>query len=403
MRVFHRLSPLLLLAALAPAAQAVTVEQIPSPRPQSWVVDLTSTLSSETRQQIDLLSDAVKAQTGAEMVVVVVDTTEGVPSRDFATRLANTWGIGERGKDNGLLVFAALADHKAEIVLGNGLDDESRVRESQIIMQIEMVPRFRTGDPAGALLQGAAACAKRILGADVALQEPVAAAPPLPAPAEPLPSAAPPIPQTQAPQPLVSPAPAPSSGLGILPGIGVGGAFLLCIGGIILWAVLMLRPPRCQQCKQTMQQLSEDADDADLSSSERTEERIGSVDYQIWFCPVCGQKKRRRMSSFSGYTKCPSCSAQTLWTTRSTVREATYTYGGEVRVDSQCANCSYSDSQTYFTPQLKERTYDSSSSSSSSSLLSSSSSSSSSSSGSSSSDSGFSGGSSSGGGASGSW
>jgi len=381
MRVFHRLSPLLLAAALVPAAQAVTVEQIPSPRPRSWVVDLTSTLPPETRQQIDLMGDAVKAQTGAEMAVVVVDTTEGVPSRDFATRLFNTWGIGERGKDNGLLVFAALADHKAEIVLGNGLDDAVRVQESQIIMQVEMVPRFRTGDPAGAILQGATACAKRILGADVEAQGISTSLPSPEAPHIPKPYVPP------APRPLVSPRPAPQGGPGDWLFLGGLGSILLTALGLVLgFGIKSLLPPRCRQCKQTMQKLSEDADDAHLERSEQTEERIGSVDYQIWICPACGEeRKTRRSRFFSGYTTCPSCSAKTLQTNRTTIVAATYSYGGEVRVDSRCVSCSYTDSRIYSTPMLTRSSSSSSSSNSSSSS------------------SGFSGGSSSGGGASGSW
>src|SRR5436309_14771706 len=131
MRTVHRLSliPILVLflsAVLAPA-HAATVEQIHSPRPAGWVVDLTMTLSPEIQAQLNHLSDTVKAQTGAEMAVVVVDSTEGVPSREFATRLFNTWHIGQRRKHNGLLVFAALSDHEAEIVLGKGLNDDVRV------------------------------------------------------------------------------------------------------------------------------------------------------------------------------------------------------------------------------------------------------------------------------------
>ncbi|HEX3555292.1 MAG TPA: TPM domain-containing protein [Thermoanaerobaculia bacterium] len=183
MRNVRRPSPILLLFLLAapiPAAQAVSVEQVHSPRPAGWVVDLTATLSPEMQGELNRLGNAVKARTGAEMAVVVVDSTEGVPSREFATRLFNTWHIGQRRKHNGLLVFAALNDHKAEIVLGKGLNDEVRVQESQAVMQEEMVPRFRSGDLVGAILHGAAACAQRLLGVDVALPEPVAAATPAP-------------------------------------------------------------------------------------------------------------------------------------------------------------------------------------------------------------------------------
>ena len=156
---------LLGLAACTARATAVelTVEEIPTPRPAGWAVDLTHTLPPERLAELNQLGDQIKEKTGAEMAVVVVSSTGGADSHEFATRLFNTWGIGERGKGNGLLVFAALADHKAEIVLGTGLDGQASRRESEAVMQGEMVPRFRAGNPAGAIVLGAIACARRIL------------------------------------------------------------------------------------------------------------------------------------------------------------------------------------------------------------------------------------------------
>lgn len=153
----------LLLGLIACTARAIPLEEIPTPRPNGWAVDLTGTLPPERLAELNQLGDQIREKTGAEMAVVVVSSTNGVDAHEFATRLFNAWGIGERGKENGLLVFAALADHKAEIVLGRGLDGEAGRRESEAVMQEEMVPRFRAGNPAGAIVLGAIACARRIL------------------------------------------------------------------------------------------------------------------------------------------------------------------------------------------------------------------------------------------------
>src|SRR5262245_34317171 len=151
-----------LLAALP--AHAVRVEEVPSPRPASWAVDLTGTLSSETLQALDRLGELVQQQSGAGLAVAVVPSTEGVPHRQFATDLANRWGIGDREKDNGVLVFAALDDRAAEIVLGDGIDNALEVTAAQEVMNTVMVPRFRNGDPAGAIYFGAVGAASRVLG-----------------------------------------------------------------------------------------------------------------------------------------------------------------------------------------------------------------------------------------------
>src|SRR5262249_28580195 len=86
----------LLMAAALPAA-AVTVEEIPSPRPNGWAVDQTGRISQERLAEIDRVGDEVRAKGGGEIAVVVIGTTDGVPSRPFATRLFNRWKIGQAG------------------------------------------------------------------------------------------------------------------------------------------------------------------------------------------------------------------------------------------------------------------------------------------------------------------
>jgi uncharacterized protein len=96
---------------------------------------------------LDRLGDEARAQIGAELAAVVIGSTDGVPHRQFATDLANRWGIGDRYRDNGVLILAALDDRAAEIVHGEGIDDDVRVTITLEIMHGEMVPRFRAGDP----------------------------------------------------------------------------------------------------------------------------------------------------------------------------------------------------------------------------------------------------------------
>jgi uncharacterized protein len=366
----------LILASLSVStipAHAVTVEEIP--RPTGWVVDQTGTLPAEALEELNRLGDEVKAKTGAELAVVVVGTTNGVEPREFATRLFNHWGISERDKNNGLLVFAALDDRAAEIVLGDGVDDYAQVQASEEIMQGVMMPRFRQGDPAGAVLQGATACAARIFGVS---------APSKPAKAGALPQASP-VPFRRSP-PLILPR-----------GVGFFLLFLALSSVAVGLIWLAVRPRHCPKCRTKMVLLSEEEDDAHLEPSERTEERIGSVNYNIWHCPGCGEIRKTRWGRlFSGYSACPGCHARTSASLSTTVHAATQSTTGLVRVIEHCAHCSHSRSYTYSTPLLAEPAeYGSSATSSSFS--------SSSSSSSFSSNSGSDGGHSSGGGASGRW
>lgn len=153
-----------LLLLLAVPAGAFTADDVPSPRPEGWVVDLTGTLPIGTVSELNRLGDEVKTRTGAELAVVVIPTTGGADPHAFAAHLFETWRIGGPGKGDGVLVFTALDDQTAEIILGGGLDGEARVRESEAILRGEMKTRFHGGDPAAAIRNGAQACAARILG-----------------------------------------------------------------------------------------------------------------------------------------------------------------------------------------------------------------------------------------------
>ena len=348
MRVRHRSCfafglLLLLLIVLASPARAFTADDIPSPRPAGWVVDLTGTLPIDTVTELNRLGGEVKTRTGAELAVVVIPTTGGADPHGFATHLFNTWGIGERDKDNGVLVFTALDDHAVEIVLGDGLDGESGSRESAAILQEEMIPRFRAGDPAGAILQGARACARRILGVGGA-EAPAPSPAPAPQPFQPEP--------LSAPQPAYQPPPVPS-------GVNIGVLFALGLIAVFVGVVVfLLRPTRCPRCREKMTMLGEAADDAYLKPSEKVEERIGSLDYQIWVCPACGEVTKRQALRFSGYKRCPECSARTLRSSSWTIETATYSHGGQVQVEQTCANCPYSHSYVYATPMLIRPRYE---------------------------------------------
>jgi uncharacterized protein len=183
----------LLLLLLAAPAGAFTADDVPSPRPEGWVVDLTGTLTIDTVTELNRLSDEIKARTGAELAVAVIPSTGGADPHDFAAHLFKAWGLGEPGKgkpgkNNGVLVFTALDDQAAEIILGGSAKSSAGVRESEAILKGEILSRFRGGDPAAAIRNGAQACAARILGVDLptaapAPEEVVVSSPAAPAPA----------------------------------------------------------------------------------------------------------------------------------------------------------------------------------------------------------------------------
>jgi uncharacterized membrane protein YgcG len=157
---------LLLTAVLVGGAaegRAVKMSDIPSPRPDGWVTDLTGRIPPDTLGKINRLGNEIKAQTKSEIAVAVVDDVNDVNTRGFATRLFHRWGIGRRGSDDGVLIFISLDGHRAEIILGSGIDAPGRRRISEEILRTEIAPLLREGDAAGALLAGMQGCARRVL------------------------------------------------------------------------------------------------------------------------------------------------------------------------------------------------------------------------------------------------
>lgn len=389
---------LLLLAALP--ASAVSVDAVPNPRPGGWVVDMVGVLTAEDVRALEQLGNDVQSQIGAQLAVAVVGSTDGVPHRQFATELANRWGLGDPEKDNGVLVFAALDDRAAEITLGEGSDDAAQTAIALDVMNGEMVPLFRAGDPAGAIFAGALGCARRILGATPSIggRPAAAAVPQTAAPAAALPSYA--LPQD------ASSAPGCAGGalfFGMLALLG-GGGIATIVGARRAYR---RRPRRCEKCSVEMVRLEEAEDDAHLSSGEQLEERLGSVDYDVWLCLTCSRVEKLRYGAFfTSYASCPRCGARTVSSTSFTESEASESSEGSVRVEESCQHCDHRNSYTRSIPRLERRTTFSSAgslTSSSASLYSSSSSGRSSSSSSSGGSGGGGGGHSAGSGASGRW
>src|SRR5436305_12646203 len=93
----------MLFALAGTAAWAVAVEQSPTPRPNGWAVDMTQTLPPERLAELNRLGEDVKTKANTELAVVVVPSTDGVDSHEFATRLFNAWGIGSQTSNNGIL------------------------------------------------------------------------------------------------------------------------------------------------------------------------------------------------------------------------------------------------------------------------------------------------------------
>lgn len=149
-----RLIALLLLGSSLAVAEPW---DIPPPPRGLWVVDQTGKVSSSTVSQLNAIAAGVDGSGAGQLGVLVTRTTSGLKPRDFATGVFNSWGVGHHGTNDGILLFVAVDDRKAEIILGDG----SKVTSSQTdaVMSNQLVANMKRGSLDDALMESASALA----------------------------------------------------------------------------------------------------------------------------------------------------------------------------------------------------------------------------------------------------
>lgn len=110
---------LLALVMLAPCACA---EPIASLKPTGYVNDFAGVLSPTTRDQLNEMCLQVDQQAKAQIAVVTIKSTDGQEIFDYSVSLYQKWGIGQKGKDRGVLILLAVQDRKRSIRVGYGLE-----------------------------------------------------------------------------------------------------------------------------------------------------------------------------------------------------------------------------------------------------------------------------------------
>ncbi len=148
--------PLGLGLVLAPVA--AWSQEIPF-QPSDYVVDLAGVMDSSTRAEVDGLLQELEQKTTAQVVVLTVNNLGGRTVEQFGLETANRWKLGQQGKDNGVLIVAAIQDRKARIEVGLGLESVLSKDRAGRILDEQFVPAARDLDYSAGLRQTALAVA----------------------------------------------------------------------------------------------------------------------------------------------------------------------------------------------------------------------------------------------------
>ena len=115
-----RLAALLLAAAIAGAAGPAAALTWPEPR--GYLSDFAGIVDPASADSIEALALELREKTGAELAVVTVKDLGGESIEPAAVDLFKQWGIGAKGKDEGVLILLALAERRVKIEVGYGLE-----------------------------------------------------------------------------------------------------------------------------------------------------------------------------------------------------------------------------------------------------------------------------------------
>lgn len=357
---------------IALSARSYTVDEIPNVH----VADRTRFLSNpdgiispEAQSAVDSTLSRIRRTTSAEVVAVVVDDIDGDDVDIFANELFDEWGLGKKDNNNGVLLLVAVDSRKAVIRTGPGVEGILTDATCGRILRNEMFPEFRRGNYDAGVVAAVAAISER-------LGDPEAAAEVMSS-----------LPDNDN---------SDGDGENFLSGY-LGFSFLLTLFVALAFIIklislrgkspydkftafenwrpvmlilsfaglgvpllvtlpllLMMRHWRnstrkCPNCGHNMIKIDEVHDNDYLTPAQDCEERIGSVDYDVWHCPTCGETDIFPfVNKALPLTECSNCHARTAKLTGDRILvQPTTTRQGVGAKEFTCLNCHHKTMKRY--------------------------------------------------------
>src|SRR5665213_473649 len=118
------------------------------------IVDQAKIISADTRNAIEPKLADLEAKSGIQLVVATVTTLEGQEIEPYANELFRSWKLGEKTKNNGVLLLVAPNERRVRIEVGYGIEGTLSDALSKVIIANAITPRFKTGDFSGGISRG---------------------------------------------------------------------------------------------------------------------------------------------------------------------------------------------------------------------------------------------------------
>lgn len=161
-RALARLSSFLGLALFLAVAPGARAQESDIPPAVGFVNDRAGVMDESARAKLESFLDQLKQKTGAEFAVLTIQTTAPLDPSEYKTKVFESWKLGKKGEDNGLLMLVAVDEHQVRFETGYGLEGTLPDGLESRIFREKMQPLLRQGDYTGAITAGVLACAARI-------------------------------------------------------------------------------------------------------------------------------------------------------------------------------------------------------------------------------------------------
>jgi uncharacterized protein len=144
----------LTLACLAWLCTVAAAISLTLPPLTGRVVDQANIVPAETRGALEQKLADLEAKSGIQFVVATVRSLEGQEIEPYANELFRGWKLGEKSKNNGVVLLVAPNERRVRIEVGYGLEGTLTDALSKVIIANAIAPRFKAGDFAGGISRG---------------------------------------------------------------------------------------------------------------------------------------------------------------------------------------------------------------------------------------------------------
>lgn len=137
------------------------------PEPIGFVNDFANILTDSEEAALTEIAERVEGDTTAEMAIVTVQTVQPLSIEEYSVRLFEKWGIGKKGKDNGVLLLVAVEDRAVKIEVGYGLEGVLPDGLCGEIIRKFIIPEFKMGRFGSGIIAGVSEIASVVSGKKV--------------------------------------------------------------------------------------------------------------------------------------------------------------------------------------------------------------------------------------------